>query len=113
MKCCSSISKTWLWLFDSGQGRRRGRGGRKFVVAIVDGLDEKTTEGEVNASVAQGKSLGVDATPTIFLNGRPLVGNVPWEQLKTIIDEELHYQQTAHNAGEKCCEVKIPSALNN
>jgi len=76
-------------------------------------LDEKTTEGEVNASVAQGKSLGVDATPTIFLNGRPLVGNVPWEQLKTIIDEELHYQQTAHNAGEKCCEVKIPSALNN
>jgi protein-disulfide isomerase len=76
-------------------------------------LDEKATESEVNASVAQGKSLGIDATPTLYLNGRPLVGNIPWEQLKNLIDEELNYQTTAHDAGEKCCEVKVPSALNN
>jgi len=76
-------------------------------------LDEKATESEVNASVAQGKSLGIDATPTLYLNGRPLVGNIPWEQLKNLIDEELSYQTTAHDAGEKCCEVKVPSALNN
>lgn len=89
--------------------------GTKNIDAVQLGrcIDEKATEGEVNASVAQGKSLGVDATPTIFLNGRPLVGNVPWEQLKTIIDEELSYQTTAHDAGEKCCEVKVPVALSN
>lgn len=89
--------------------------GTKNIDAVQLGrcLDTKATEGEVNASVAQGKSLGIDATPTMFLNGRPLVGNVPWEQLKTIIDNELHYQQTAHDAGEKCCEVKVPGALGN
>jgi protein-disulfide isomerase len=89
--------------------------GTKNIDAIQLGrcMEEKATEGEVNDSVAQGKSLGVDATPTIFVNGRPMVGNVPWEQLKTIIDDELRYQETAHNAGEKCCEVKVPGALNN
>lgn len=76
-------------------------------------VDEKSTEAEVDSSVTQGKALGIDATPTVYINGRPLVGNVPWEQLKTIIDDELHYQTTAQDAGEKCCEVKIPSALDN
>jgi hypothetical protein len=29
-----------------------------------------------------------------------------------IISGELNYQKTAANAGEKCCEIKIPSPLN-
>lgn len=75
-------------------------------------MDTKSTEAEVNASQAEGKALKIDATPTIFLNGRRLVGNYPWQNLKQLIEGELKYQQTARNAGEKCCELKIPNPLS-
>ena len=75
-------------------------------------MDTKETEAEVDASIAQGKSLRIDATPTMFVNGRRLVGNYPWQNLEQIINGELNYQKTAKDAGEKCCEIKIPSALN-
>ncbi len=66
----------------------------------------------MNASIAEARALHVDATPTMFLNGRRLVGNYPWPNLEQIINGELNYQKTAQNAGEKCCEIKIPSPLN-
>jgi protein-disulfide isomerase len=87
----------------------------------IDGLqfgrcmDTKATEAEVDASVAEGHELHVDATPTLFLNGRRLIGNYPWPNIEQIINGELNYQKTAHNtppADDKCCEVKIPSPLN-
>ncbi len=58
----------------------------------------------------------MDATPTLFLNGRRLVGNYPWQNIDQIIDGELNYQKTAQNTppktDDKCCEVKIPSPLD-
>lgn len=87
-------------------------------VKDVDGMqlgrcmDTKATEADVDASIAQGKSLKIDATPTIFLNGRRLIGNYPWPNLKQLIEGELNYQKTAQNAGEKCCELKIPNPLD-
>jgi protein-disulfide isomerase len=74
-------------------------------------IDTKATEAEIDASLANGKSLRIDATPTIFINGRRLIGNYPWQNLEQIINGELNYQKTAQNAGEKCCEVTIPSPL--
>jgi len=75
-------------------------------------VDTKATEAEVDKEMAEGKALKVDGTPTIFLNGRKLVGNYPWTNLEQLINFETDYQKTAQNAGEKCCEVKIPSPLN-
>lgn len=75
-------------------------------------MDTKATEADINASLAEGHSLRVDSTPTMFLNGRRLVGNYPWQNLEQIINGELNYQKTAQNAGEKCCEIKIPSPLS-
>ncbi len=75
-------------------------------------LDTNATEAEVNASIAEGKSLRIDGTPTTFLNGRRLIGSYPWPNLQQLIEGELNYQKSAQNAGEKCCEVKIPSPLN-
>ncbi len=74
-------------------------------------VDTKATENEVNQSLAQGKSLQVDATPTIFLNGRRLTGSLPWQNLKQLIELEIDYQKAHPDAGEKCCEVKIPSLI--
>jgi protein-disulfide isomerase len=75
-------------------------------------IDTKATEADVDRSIAEARSLKIDATPTIFLNGRRLVGNYPWQNLEQIINGELSYQKTAKDAGERCCEIKIPSALN-
>jgi protein-disulfide isomerase len=80
-------------------------------------IDTKATEAEVDATIAEGRALHVDATPTVFLNGRRLVGNYPWQNIDQIINGELSYQKNAQNGAppasdEKCCEVKIPSPLN-
>ncbi len=90
--------------------------------ADIDGLqlgrcmDTKATEAEVDASIAEGRALHVDATPTLFLNGRRLVGNYPWQNIEQIISGELNFQKSAPGkapAGDdKCCEIKIPSPLN-
>jgi protein-disulfide isomerase len=73
-------------------------------------MDNKQTEAEVDKTQAQGRELGVSATPTLFVNGRRLVGRVDWPTLRGVIDYELDYQKSAHNAGEDCgCEVKLPA----
>jgi protein-disulfide isomerase len=78
-------------------------------------LDTKETEAEVNKSFAAGRGLNIGATPTLFVNGRQLVGQqATWANLRPIIDYEIEYQKTAKNAGEDCgCELKLPGpALN-
>ena len=74
-------------------------------------IDAKATEAEVNREIVEGHSLLVNGTPTMFVNGRSLAGAIPWPTLEEIIKRELGYQQTAANAGEKCCEVTIPSLV--
>jgi len=86
--------------------------------ASIDGIqlgrcvDTKATEADIDKEIAEAKALHIDATPTLFVNGRRLVGNYPWQNIEQIISGELNYQKSAHDAGEKCCEVSIPSALN-
>jgi hypothetical protein len=62
--------------------------------------------------LAEGRSLGINSTPTLFLNGRKMIGQVQWPQLKQVIDYELGYVKKQAESAEKCCEVKIPSPLN-
>jgi protein-disulfide isomerase len=75
-------------------------------------MDTKATEGEVDKSVAEGKALKIDQTPTLFINGRRIPGSVPWDNMKQLIDAELVYAKPAGDEADKCCEVKIPSVLN-
>ena len=83
-------------------------------VALTRCIDTRATEPEVNRNVAEGKALQINSTPTLFINGRRLVGKYAWEQLKAVIDYEIEYQKTAKNAGEDCgCEIKLPTPLNN
>ncbi len=44
------------------------------------------TKARVEASVALGKSVGVNSTPTLFINGRNLPGGAPVDVLKKIVD---------------------------
>jgi protein-disulfide isomerase len=77
-------------------------------------MDARATEAEVDKNIAEGKALQVNSTPTMFVNGRRLVGQVEWPNLRQIIENEIEYQKTARNAGEDCgCEVKLPTPLSN
>ena len=79
-------------------------------VQLSSCIDTKATEAEVDRSMAEARALGVNSTPTLFVNGRRVVGNVPFQQLKQIIDHEIEYAKT-HGGGEKCCEVTLPSPV--
>ena len=73
-------------------------------------MDTKATEPEVDKSIAEGRALNVASTPTLFVNGRRLVGSTAWPDLRRVIDYEIEYQKTAKNAGEDCgCEITLPT----
>jgi protein-disulfide isomerase len=79
-------------------------------------IDEKATAKDVDTNMAEARALGVTATPTLYVNGRRLVGTIEWNDLKRIIDYEIKYQATAKNAGEDCgcdTELKIPGLPAN
>lgn len=44
---------------------------------------------QVDADTAAGRALGVTGTPTLFVNGRPMPGALPFDFIKTAIDAEL------------------------
>ena len=52
-------------------------------------LDSGKHAGLVALGTAQGEKMGVNSTPTLYINGRALIGAQPFEAFKQIIDEEL------------------------
>jgi protein-disulfide isomerase len=76
-------------------------------------IETRATEAEIDKEIAEGRALKVQGTPTTFLNGRRLFGNLPWSNLEQLITQELKYQQTQHSVNEKCCELTIPSLVKN
>jgi protein-disulfide isomerase len=74
-------------------------------------MDTKATEAEVNADQAEGAKLEINGTPTLFINGRRIAQSIDWNNLKNIIDYEIGYQKTAHDAGDDCgctLDLKLP-----
>jgi protein-disulfide isomerase len=54
-------------------------------------IDSKATEPEVNRSIVEARSLGVQGTPTLFINGRK-IGGLIWPDLQLVLQNELDYQ---------------------
>jgi len=78
------------------------------VLQLGQCMDTKATEAEVDKNVAEGHTLDINATPTLFVNGRRIAQSIDWPNLRGIIDYEIEYQKTAKNAGEDCgCELKL------
>ena len=79
-------------------------------LALKACVDSKATAEIVENNMADGRDVGITSTPSIFINGRPFSGSVPWEQLQQLIQFEIDYQKVAKNAGDNCgCELKLPS----
>jgi len=52
-------------------------------------LDSGKFAADVREDATLGEKLGVNSTPTLYINGRPLIGAQPFEAFKQAIDEEL------------------------
>ncbi len=69
----------------SRYARDAGLDGPKFDRCLASGETEKRIE----ASREEGERDGVEGTPALFVNGRPLPGATSYEDLKAAVDEEL------------------------
>jgi protein-disulfide isomerase len=77
-------------------------------------MDAKATEAEVKIDQEEGQKLDINGTPTLFVNGRRIQQSIDWPNLKNIIDYEIEYQKTAHDAGDDCgcsLELKVPGVV--
>tara|TARA_B100001123_G_scaffold74335_1_gene83676 strand:- start:8938 stop:9984 length:1047 start_codon:yes stop_codon:yes gene_type:complete len=52
-------------------------------------LEEGRYSEQVQQDLQAGRRSGVSSTPTVFINGRPIMGAVPLETLEEIVREEL------------------------
>lgn len=75
-------------------------------------IETHATAKEVEASVAAGRALQLQQTPTFFINGRTVPGAVDWKTLDAAIQIELNRPKDIPGVGAaKCCEVTIPTVL--
>lgn len=59
------------------------------VQAFESCVSSRKYQAEVQADFEYAANLGINSTPTFFLNGIPLVGAQPYEFFKQVIDKEL------------------------
>jgi len=50
---------------------------------------KKQDDSAVRASIAEGDKLGIDSTPTMFINGEKFTGAVPEDELRAVLDRAL------------------------
>lgn len=81
-------------------------------VQLARCVDGKATSAEVDRTEAMGHSLGVDGTPTLYLNGRKLMDQyAQWGTLQQLIALEIDQQAKIKEEEEKCCTLPGPSIL--
>ena len=81
--------------------------------AKLDACIKAQQDDRVKASVKEGESLGVEATPTLFINGEKIDGAVPPEQLRTVLDRALQQAGVTpppHPAAPAPAPAAAPSA---
>ena len=59
------------------------------------------TQARIEASLELGKSVGVNGTPALFINGRMVPGGWPVEVLKKIVDFQASQAEKAESANRK------------
>jgi hypothetical protein len=68
-------------------------------------LDTRRYHDAVMAEYAAAESLGVDGTPTVFINGQPVVGSRSEQDFDRIIDAHLQSAQNAFAHGVAHAEL--------
>ncbi|WP_309889081.1 thioredoxin domain-containing protein [Archangium sp.] len=64
-------------------------------------MDSNKYDAQISADMAEATRVGVNGTPSFFINGRSLVGAQPVDAFKRVIDEELKKKGGAVAADQK------------
>jgi protein-disulfide isomerase len=97
-RCAAEQGRFWQFhdlLFSDQQALDRDGLKRHAITAQLDAesfemcIDGGSHRSDIAADLEEGSRLGVEATPTVFINGRILIGVKPLEQYERMIDEEL------------------------
>jgi protein-disulfide isomerase len=67
-----------------GQGEKHSLDSNKLLACVKAQQDDK-----VKASVKEGEALGVDATPTLFVNGEKVDGALGINEIRAVLDRAL------------------------
>jgi protein-disulfide isomerase len=70
-------------------------------------VEGKVTEKEVAQNMAEGRGLGLSATPTLYINGRKFEGALEWPIMQQLVTLEIEYQAKQAKC-EETCVVTIP-----
>jgi protein-disulfide isomerase len=54
---------------------------------FITNIQNKTYDNDIQADIAYGNKLGVDAIPTFYINNQRVVGGLPYNEFKKIIDD--------------------------
>ncbi|MCW5965462.1 MAG: thioredoxin domain-containing protein [Bryobacterales bacterium] len=75
-------------------------------------LQSSESDAAVTTSLENALNLGLNSTPTLFVNGRQVTGKLEWAAIKQIVDAELDYQfkqaSKQQASKEACCTVTLP-----
>src|SRR5260370_33047282 len=96
-RCAESQGKFWEYhdmLFakkqlDPAQLKAYARDLKLDSAAFDKCLDSGASTELINAQLNEAQSLGIQGTPTFFVNGRATFGNLSVGQLRQVIDEQL------------------------
>lgn len=74
-------------------------------------VESKATDAEVNRTQAMGRELGIDGTPTLYLNGRKLMDQyAQWNTLQQLISLEIDHEAKVKE-DDACCRLPIPKIV--
>ena len=114
------------WIYDNQEGITPDTLNAKVMTwagtAGVDSIqlgrcvEDKVADKEVAQNIAEGRAMGVSATPTVFINGRKFEGALEWPIMQQLVQLEIDHQAstaktTAKVDDTKCeetCVVNIP-----
>jgi protein-disulfide isomerase len=97
-RCAGEQGKFWEYhrnlLVSSGDMSDEDLRGRAVAMGLEAGkfsacVASGRFDADIRRSTDSGNSLGIDATPTFFVNGRRLTGALPADQFAEVIDSEL------------------------
>jgi protein-disulfide isomerase len=102
--CAADQEKFWEFhdtLFANFRGQNQGsfRNPALKAMAVAIGLEESSFNScldsnqyraKVNQDTNEGRPRGVNSTPTIFVNGEPVTGAIPYSQLRNLVEEALN-----------------------
>ena len=70
-------------------------------------LDSHAFRADVQRQMADGRNAGVQGTPNFFINGRVIKGAVPFDSMKSVLDEELAKGRALRDGGNQTPYEKL------